>query len=384
MSFFKKSKPSETFANEIRRQIHDGLLEPGNYLLPERELARKHGVSLRVVRGGLAALVSEKLIRRSPRSGTVVLPPSRSRPQARAPKSIAWVIPGRIRDTSGAEMCDVLQQGFQAHGYGTVLYSSDNIPEKETEIFRQLVRDRIPGAVVFSAHPCTRFEHLAEARAAGMKLVLVDHDFPGFACDSVSVDDQLGAYEATAHLIRLGCERLLHVTFDTDWTSVALRRKGFEAAAKQLGHGVEARVLVVNRLQFADMVRRELSKLLPSARGPVGVFVINDGAALRVVDLLREGGYRVPQDVAVVGFNNDLEGAIAEVPLTSVEIPREEIAERAVQCLMEQLQGARREPKRIRLKPRLVIRQSCGCYIARENAGTGEKDSSQVGLGNKP
>ncbi len=369
MSVIRKQRQGEKFAAEVRRQIQDRLLEPGHYLLPERELARKYRVSLRAVREGLAVLVEEKLIRRNPRSGTVVLSSVKPAPRSRTPRNIAWVIPGRVRDTSGAEMCDALQQGFQAHGYGTVLYSSDNIAEKETQILRQLVRDRVPGAVLFSAHPCTSFEHLAEARAAEMKLVLVDHDFPGFDCDSVHIDDELGAYEATEHLIRLGCAQLVHLTSEANWTSCRLRQKGFGAAANRFGRSREASVIRLPRCQTTaqtrEMLGRRLAESLTTGPRPAGVLAVNDGLALAVMDILREQGTEVPREVAVIGFNNDVEGALAEIPLTTVEIPREEIARQAVQLMMEQLEGRRRESKQVRLKPRLILRQSCGCYQTR-------------------
>ncbi len=229
MSVIRKQSPSDRVVTAIRQQVMDGSLRAGDYILPERELAKKYSVSVRMVREGLGKLAAEKLIRRHQGKGTIVL--ARAAKTGRpALQTVAVVIQGRIRDTSTAELVDVLQQALQAHGFGLTLYVSEAFPERETAIFRQLVRDRLPGAVLFSVHPATSFTHLTEARAAGMKLVLVDHDFPGFACDSVAIDDQLGGFEATAHLIRVGCAELVHVTVDQDWTSVALRRKGFEEA----------------------------------------------------------------------------------------------------------------------------------------------------------
>jgi LacI family transcriptional regulator len=235
--------------------------------------------------------------------------------------------------------------------------------------------------VLFSSHPCTSFAHLAEARAAGMKIVLLDHDFPGFECDSVAIDDQLGGFEATAHLIQLGCAGLVHVTFRQEWTSCLLRQKGFEMAANRFGRGRNAAVVLLETDYNPDRVRealgRELPPILDSTQRPLGLLVVNDYLALLVMDYLRERGIAVPKEVAVVGFDNDLEGALAAVPLTTVEIPREEIARDAVRLLMEQINGERRGPMRTRHKPRLILRKSCGCYPMQTQTSPVERKAAQ-------
>jgi DNA-binding LacI/PurR family transcriptional regulator len=180
------------------------------------------------------------------------------------------------------------------------------------------------------------------------------------------VDDQLGGYEATVHLIRLGCAELVHLTAQRNWTSCRARRNGFEMAASRLGAGILARTCELEYCSTPDqlrtVVRQALPEILATSKRRLGIFALHDLLAVEVLSCVRDLGGAVPEEVAIVGFDNDIEGALADVPLTTVEIPREEIAARAVELLFSQINGERRAPVRLKLKPRLVIRQSCGCY----------------------
>ncbi len=366
----RKQRVHDGLFEDIRRQIQDGVLRADDYLLPERELATKYRVSSRAVREGLARLEAQGLIRRHQGRGTLVLR-RESKIEPAKLKNVAVIYQGRVRDTSTAEDFDSLQQALQREGYGTTLYVADGSPEKETQIVEQLAAEGVPGLVLYSAHPSTSFDHLQAARQAGMKIVVYDHDYPDLDCNFVGIDDQLAACEATEHLIRLGCRELLFINSERDSTTNVLRQRGFEEAAANWGSGLPRRVLRLpsrgTLAEFGDHLRRELTPLLSAMQRPLGVLVWWDEVALHAIECLREAGWSVPADAAVVGFANDLSGALAEIPMTTVAIPREEIARLAALLLINQMRDPTRPPQRIRLKARLIIRESCGAY--RRQAG---------------
>ncbi len=355
----------DALVDDIRRQIQDGVLQAGSYVLPERELARKYKVSSRAVREGLARLEAEGLICRQQGRGTIVQR-RETKTETSKLKNVVVIFQGPVRDTSTAEYFDGLQQAFQREGYGTTLYVTEGLPEKETRIVEQLAAAGVPGLVLFSSHPATSFAHLQAAQQAGTKIVLFDHDFPGFQTNFVGIDDRAGGYEAAGHLIRLGCQELLFINSEQDWTTHTLRQQGFEMAAAKLGNGIPARVLTLpafkNSAAFRADLRRELPPLLKLMQRRLGVVAWNDPAALQAIDCLRDEGWSVPTDAAVVGFANELEGAIAGIPLTTMDSPREEIAQQAAHLMVDQLREPNREPQQIRLKSRLIIRESCGAY----------------------
>jgi DNA-binding LacI/PurR family transcriptional regulator len=367
----RKRRVHDDLVEDIRRQIHEGVLRADGYLLPERELATKYGVSSRAVREGLARLEAEGLLGRHQGRGTVVLRPEPKAEAAPPPavKNVAVIFQGRVRDTSTAEDFDGLQQAFQREGYGTTLYVADGSPEKETEIVERLVAEGVPGLVLYSAHPSSSYAHLQAARRAGMKIVVYDHDFPELDCNFVGIDDHLAAYDATKHLIRLGCRELVLINSERDWTTHVLRERGFEEAAADWGRGLPRRVIHIppceTTAQLVERLREGLSPIMASAQRPLGVVAWWDEMALRAMECLRDAGWSIPDDAAVVGFANDQSGELADVPLTSMAIPREEIARLAASALVSQLRDPARQPQRIRLQSRMVIRESCGTYRRR-------------------
>lgn len=344
--------------------IHSGMLRADNYLLPERELARKYAVSSRAVREGLARLEAEGLIRRHQGRGTVVV---RREGKANTPKhrNVAVIFQGRVRDSSTAEEFDSLQQAFQGEGYGATLYVADGEPEKEAQIVRQLASEGVPGMVLYSCHPSSSYAHLKAAEEAGTKIVVFDHDFPELDCNFVGIDDELAAFEATEHLIRLGCQELLFINSERAWTTHLLRERGFRMAAAKWGNLSHRVITLPNRHtpeELGECLMQELSAQLSSMQPRLGVVAWWDEVALRAMDFLRNAGWAVPKDAAVVGFANDRSGEIAEIPLTTMAIPREEIARLAAEALVNQMRDPRRPSQRVRLKARMIIRESCGTY----------------------
>lgn len=279
-------------------------------------------------------------------------------------RNVAVIFQGRVRDTSTAEDFDGLQQAFQREGYGTMLYVADGMPEKESQIIHQLASEGVPGVVLYSSHPVGSDAHLQHALQAGMKVVVYDHDFPKLDCNFVGIDDHLAAYEATEHLVRLGCGELLLINSERDWTTHTLRQQGFVEAARKWN--VAQRVVQIpncgDPARFDEYIRAGLAPLRQGARRQVGILAWWDEVALRAIRCLRDMGLSVPADAKVVGFANDRSGALAEIPLTTMEIPREEIARLAATALVNQMRDPTRPAQRIRLKARMIIRQSCGTY----------------------
>lgn len=375
----KKQRIYEGLVQDIRLQIHNGILRADNYLLPEYELAKKYQMSSHAVRQGLARLESEGLIRRYQGRGTVVLPRQDDHEAPVQNKNVAVVFQGRVRDPSTAEELDGLQQAFQSHGYGTTLYVADRDRQKEAKIVQRLAAEGVPGLVLYSAHPSGSYAHLQAALDSGMKILVFDHDFPDLACNFIGIDDQLAAYEATEHLIRHGCREMILINSQRDWTTHVLRERGFEQAMEKWAGGLAGQVVRLPDCSTADelgeCLKRELSPILASLQKPVGIVAWWDEVALRAMKVLKEAGWSVPRDAKVIGFANDLSGALAEVPLTTMEIPRQEITRLAGAMLVHQMRDPALKPQRIRLKARMILRESCGTYRPLLAAGETAEES---------
>lgn len=362
----KKQRVYEGLVEDIRLQICNGTLRADSYLLPENELARKYRMSSYAVRQGLARLEAEGLIRRFQGRGTVALSRKDDAEPRHQNKNVAVIFQGRVRDSSTAEELDGLQQAFQSQGYGTTLYVADRDPQKEVAIVQRLAAEGVAGLVLYSTHPSGSYAHLQAALDTGMKIVVFDHDFPDLACNFVGINDQLAAFEATEHLLRLGCGDMILINSQRDWTTHVLREKGFEQAMKKRAGGMSGRVIRLpdrpTTEQLGQCLDGELTPMLKRCQKPLGIVAWWDEVALRAIEVLKKAGWSVPGDARVIGFANDLSGALAEVPLTTMEIPRQEITRLAGAMLVHQMRDPLLQPHRVRLKARMIIRESCGTY----------------------
>lgn len=366
----RKQHRYEDLTRDIRSQIEQGVLRADHYLLPENDLAKKYKLSVRAVREGLGRLETEGWIRRHQGRGTIVLPIKAKLDVGASRRNIGVIFQGRVSDASTAEELDALQQTFQEEGYGTTLYIADGHPDRETEIVNQMIAESMPGLIAFSAHPQGSFDHFRAAMDAGMKVVVYDHDFPQLGCNFFGIDDRLTADEATSHLIRLGCQELLMINVDLDWTTTQLRQQGFEQAAARAG-GLPFSVLRLppceSLRQSAELLSKMLPPVLETAHRSLGILAWCDEIALRTIEVLQQSGWSVPGDAKIMGIGNDRSGADAPIPLSTMEIPRREMMRLAATALVNQMRFPNRKPRHVRLKTRMILRESCGTYPARSS-----------------
>lgn len=265
------------------------------------------------------------------------------------------------------EYFESFQSAFQRGGYGTVVFNTNNDKDEEVRLVRQVVEDGVAGLMVFSAHTSESYAHLEEAQQAGVPVALFDHDFPGLDCVFVGIDEVDAARRAAFHLINLGCDDLIYIDSDCEWTSVRRRRQGFLEVVTRHSTDVRGRLLHVNPFDNVEgQIKEKLPALLFDQKGRLGVIAFNDHAALQAMECIREAGFSVPEEVAVIGFADDLDGAISSNPLTTLQIPRTEIAQLGAYLLMYQIQNPQHKPQKIELTASLIIRSSCGCYPSLE------------------
>lgn len=180
---------------------------------------------------------------------------------------------------------------------------------------------------------------------------------------SVVPDDFRGGYEATRHLIRLGRRRIGFVSGPTGWIVCKERHSGYLAALHEFGlEADEAREASGD--WSVESGRQAAAAILERGSDVDALFVANDLMALGAIRALRERGLRVPEDVAVVGYDNRAVAAVADPPLTTVQLPLGNIGRRAAQELLRLMERrpahADTPASRVQIHCPLVIRDSCG------------------------
>ncbi|WP_062311489.1 LacI family DNA-binding transcriptional regulator [Demequina rhizosphaerae] len=244
-------------------------------------------------------------------------------------------------------------------GLTVLLANSDESPEREANHLDVFERQRVSGILVSPVEG--DYTRLEEIRKHGIPVVLVDRgaDQPRFA--SVSVDDAAGGALAARHLLEQGRRRLAFVGGPLRIGQVADRFAGASAAVAE--HGSATLQLFGTDEMSLDEGRRVGEALRPLIRetGIDGIVAANDLLAIGVERALLFGPdpIRVPDEVALVGYDDISFAASAVVPITSIRQPRELIGATAVELLLEEASRAKGDrPRHVVYAPELVVRES--------------------------
>jgi LacI family transcriptional regulator len=237
-------------------------------------------------------------------------------------------------------------------GLACLVADTDNEPEREAVVIRELEARRCDGLIVASA---TRTSATVQGLAAGdVATVLVTRDVDGAGLPLVAGDDAAGVDAAAEHLLALGHERIAYLAGPRELSTTATRLRAARAAIPR------SRLVVAHAAAYTvEAGRRAAGRLLARRDDVTAILAGNDMVAVGVYEALAAAGLRCPDDVSVVGHNDmPLVDKLAP-PLTTVAIPRREIGVAAAQLLLERLAGSGAAGRERRLLPtRLVVRGS--------------------------
>jgi LacI family transcriptional regulator len=203
----------------------------------------------------------------------------------------------------------------------------------------------------------------------GVPFVTVDRHTGRSSVPSVESDNFGGAVLATEYLLRLGHRRIAHLAGLPNLESARLREHGFRVAMSAAGIAVDE-ALVRNGDYRADSTTAPARELLTMAKRPTAIFAANDLSAIRTMEVARELGLRVPEDVSVIGFDNVPESALATPALTTIDTPLHAMGATALDLLVRILQGQEVDATHVQLPTSLVERASCRA-VRRQRSANG-------------
>jgi LacI family transcriptional regulator len=190
-------------------------------------------------------------------------------------------------------------------------------------------------------------------------MIFLDREAPFPESTSVVIDNFQCGLMATRHLIEQGCRRIVHLTPDHQHSVYGQRYRGYRDALAEKGIAVDDGLLVVAGTgeEASEKAAREILAMRPL---PDGVFAAGDLAAAVCIRAFQEQGVRVPQDIAVVGFNNEVIGKLISPGLTTVNYPAKEMGAAAAGMLVSQLKGGGRvgSISTLTIRADLIVRQS--------------------------
>ncbi|MGC9335034.1 MAG: LacI family DNA-binding transcriptional regulator [Anaerolineae bacterium] len=271
---------------------------------------------------------------------------------------IGLVIPLAIQslfeDPFFARLMQGISQGCNMHDYTLALFLLHSL-EEEAKLYPRISRRQLLDGVIVTATQdgdplipqllANRVPFVLHGRHEDSRISFVD------------IDNVTGAYTAVTHLVRLGRRRIALITGPSGSLAAEDRKRGYLDALLDRRVPVEESLILHGDFTETSSYQA-MQRLLPHE--PDAVFVASDSMALGALRALREAGKRVPDEVAVVGFDNMPQAATADPPLTTIRQPIQQTGILAVEMLIDILENGADPARRIILPTELVIRASCG------------------------
>jgi GntR family transcriptional regulator, arabinose operon transcriptional repressor len=354
--------------SHFRERILDGSLPAGARLPTELELAAEHKISRGTVRQAMSALVNEGLLERVRGRGTFVRPPLPiASPVLRTTERRIGLM---LAHSSGSQLdLDILigvEHAAKSRGYQvSFAYSEESLEELDRDIDR-LRAGNVAGMIIFPVSDATYDESIWRLAAEQVPFVLVDRYFPNLDSDYVVADNLGGGYRATEHLLILGHRRIGFVYSAKGsllTTSVRDRWQGYRRALLEYGQPYDERLVFQWPARSPSDPIGASDHLLLREGGPSAIFAVNDAVALELLQAAQRVGLRVPEDVALVGFDDLSFAAHLNPPLTTVAQPRMDIGLRAGHMLINRIEGQRNLTRHLNLPTSLIVRETCGARL---------------------
>ncbi len=284
------------------------------------------------------------------------------------PNQIAKSLVCRETMTIGLILTDItnpiLTQAAQAielalseRGYSTLFATSNNDASEEVRVLEMFRSRQVDGMLIYPRSH-RKLDHIRRLRDANYPIVLLVGD-PDAGVDAVCLDDRLGAHKATSHLIERGHRRIAIIDGSSQLGNLE-KREGYLAALKQAGIGFDPRLWSEPTGFSVVSGHRAMEALFAAGGQPTAVFAVTDSLAIGALRWALTHNLRVPEDVAIVGFDNIEFAEHASVPISSVKYEIEAVSTQAVERLIELIAAGDTlpEPKVTQIEPHLIIRQS--------------------------
>lgn len=262
-----------------------------------------------------------------------------------------------------AQMLDGIDTYCTAHDYQLIIMQSKESFEQEKACINLLYAGGIDGLLISPTYQTTDFDYLKSLQHAGLPVVLFDRLSKHIETHKVAADNFKGAYEATLHLINNGFKNISHINSDTKLSMATERFEGYKKALADAGMPYQANLVQFFDTTTADNLNQNLEqviqKLMTAEIKPDAIFTATDLLSTRCLALLNKLGYKVPVDVALIGFSNtDLADAL-NPSLSTIHQPSFEIGSLAAKQLLSLIDGKFQDPfETVLLDTQIQVRAS--------------------------
>lgn len=240
------------------------------------------------------------------------------------------------------------------NGYQVMIYHSNELLEREIQLTQSFMSYRLDGLIVSMSKKTEDFSHFNKLSQLGVPIVYFDR-VPDGEYNKVLFDDYQGAFDAVQHMIDRGCKKIIHFAASSKMDIGRMRRKGYVDALKK--NGLEVNDAFIVQCDSYECALDSIEDILSIFPDLDGVFAVNDLTAIGTIKQLTRNGRRVPEDVKVMGFSNEISSGIYSPSLSTVDQHGVQMGEEAAKLLLENMDGVKRAQTRT-ISASLVLRES--------------------------
>jgi LacI family transcriptional regulator len=274
--------------------------------------------------------------------------------------NIGVIVP-RLNSSFQSSVLAGMEKIANESGYNLIISQSLESYDKEVANAHSMFNSRVDGLLVSLAGDTENIDHFKPFLKKGTPLMFYDRIAEHSNSTGFTIDNIQAAQNATSHLIQQGCKRIVHVLRTPKINVYADRLKGYKYAL--LENDIPFNPSLVIYADLVEEVGEEIvNQILQMDPLPDGLFVSNDSCAASCIRHLKLEGIRIPEDIAVVGFNNEVISRLVEPNITTINYPGYEMGELAMKNLINQLdnpgEGMLHNTKKITLRSELIVRES--------------------------
>jgi LacI family transcriptional regulator len=279
-------------------------------------------------------------------------------------QTVGLVVP-QLSNEYWALISEVIQNQLWINGYTTLICSTDNEEDKELAYLKMYIERRVDGIIYCASSDLLggNQQQVDMLKRSGIPLVTLDPNVTGVSC--VVGDHMLGALNAVEHLIHLGHRQIAYI----GGPAVSIEREfGYRKALMMSGLNANEALIRIVSGQSPIHGYRALQDLQETGESFDAVFCGNDMLAIGAIKAMQDSGLRVPEDAAVVGYDDIQTASLFKPALTTVRQPISDIGKELIGLLLQAMEQEQenRTPRKIVVPTQLIVRESCGAGIRKE------------------
>ncbi len=273
--------------------------------------------------------------------------------------NLVGVIIPRTNSNFFSSVVENIEEVLNEHGYNVIMTQSNESYDKECRNIDTLLYTQVDGIIASMTNETVDLKYYEKIKSKGVPLILFDRGENALNVDYVGIDDYMSSHLVIEHLVKQGCKRIAHIAGFNHTRIFNNRIRGYKDALEKFGLPVEDELIIESNLRIEDG-RRIMKELLTLSERPDAIYAAGDYAALGALQVIKEHGLKVPEDIALVGFSNEPFTSLVSPTITSINQHSAQIGKLAAKAFLKRIASPDEEVtlNKIILKAELIKRES--------------------------